>query len=69
MLLVNSIVSNALLFSALLLVIGTPILYATQTDPSDRRNTQIRQIEILSGVFFHLVLIQALVGEYITHQL
>ena len=69
MLAINSIVSNALLFSSLLLVIGVPVFYMTQTNPEDRRNPQIKKIEILAGVWFHLVLLQALVGEYITHQL
>jgi len=69
MLAINSIVANALLFSSLLLVIGVPVFYMTQTNPEDNRNPNIKKIEILAGVWFHLVLLQALVGEYITHQL
>ncbi len=65
----NSIVANALLFASLLLVIGVPVLYMTQSNPSDRRNSEIRKIEILGGVWFHLVLLQAFVGEYIAHQM
>jgi photosystem II PsbZ protein len=41
----------------------------TQTNPEDNRNPNIKKIEILGGVWFHLVLLQALVGEYITHQM
>ncbi|WP_269616344.1 photosystem II reaction center protein PsbZ [Prochlorococcus marinus] len=69
MLAINSIVANALLFSSLLLVIGVPVFYMTQTNPEDNRNPNIKKIEILAGVWFHLVLLQALVGEYITHQM
>ena len=69
MLAINSIVANALLFSSLLLVIGVPVFYMTQTNPEDNRNPNIKKIEILAGVWFHLVLLQALVGEYITDQM
>ena len=69
MLALNSIVANALLFSSLLLVVGVPVFYMTQTNPEDNRNPNIKKIEILAGVWFHLVLLQALVGEYITHQM
>ena len=69
MLAINSIVANALLFSSLLLVIGVPVFYMTQANPEDNRNPNIKKIEILAGVWFHLVLLQALVGEYITHQM
>ena len=55
MLAINSIVSNALLFSSLLLVIGVPVFYMTQTNPEDNRNPNIKKIEILAGVWFHLV--------------
>ena len=69
MLAISSIVSNALLFASLLLVVGVPVLYMTQSNPGDRRNPEIRKIEIIGGVWFHLVLLQAFVGEYIVHQL
>jgi len=46
-----------------------PVFYMTQTNPEDNRNPNIKKIEILAGVWFHLVLLQALVGEYITHQM
>ncbi len=68
MLALNGITTNAVLFASLLLVIGVPVLYMTQSDPSDRRNGQIKRIEIIGGVWFHLVLLQAIVGEYVTHQ-
>ncbi|KGG10656.1 Photosystem II protein PsbZ [Prochlorococcus marinus str. SS51] len=44
----------------MLLVVGVPVLYMTQSDPSDRRNGEIKKIEILGGVWFHLVLINGL---------
>ena len=69
MLAINSITTNALLFASLLLVIGVPVLYMTQSDPSNRRNGNIKRIEILGGVWFHLVLLQALIGEFISHQM
>ena len=69
MLAISSIVSNALLFASLLLVIGVPVLYMTQANPEDRRNPEIKKIEIISGVWFHLVLLQAVVGEYIIRQM
>ena len=50
MLAVNSIVANALLFSSLLLVIGVPVFYMTQTNPEDNRNPNIKKIEILAGL-------------------
>ena len=65
---ISSVAINALLFASLMLVVGVPVLYMTQSDPSDRRNGNIKRIEILGGVWFHLVLIQAIVGEYVTHQ-
>ena len=56
MLVINALTTNAVLFASLLLVIGVPVLYMTQSDPSDRRNGNIKRIEILGGVWFHLVL-------------
>ncbi|AAQ00848.1 MULTISPECIES: photosystem II reaction center protein PsbZ [Prochlorococcus] len=56
----SSVAINALLFASLLLVVGVPVLYMTQSDPSDRRNGEIKKIEILGGVWFHLVLINGL---------
>ena len=38
-------------------------------DRQDLDATEIRKIEIIGGVWFHLVLLQALVGEYIVHQM
>ena len=63
------IAANALLFASLILVVGVPVLYMTQSNPEDRRNRQIRQIEIIGGVWFHLVLINGFVAEYIAHQI
>ena len=54
---ISFIFSNALLFASLILVVGVPVLYMTQTDPSDRRNEEIKKIEIIGGVWFHLVLV------------
>ena len=53
---VNFFFINALLFSSLIAVVGVPYFYMTQSDPSDRRNGEIRKIEIIGGVWFHLVL-------------
>ena len=53
---ISFIFANALLFASLILVVGVPVLYMTQSDPSDRRNGEIRKIEIIGGVWFHLVL-------------
>ena len=53
---ISFIFANALLFASLILVVGVPVLYMTQKDPSDRRNGEIRKIEIIGGVWFHLVL-------------
>ena len=66
---VNFFFINALLFASLIAVVGVPYFYMTQSDPSDRRNPEIKKVEIIGGVWFHLVLLQALVGEYITHQM
>tara|TARA_Y100001968_G_C19435812_1_gene759604 strand:+ start:2052 stop:2264 length:213 start_codon:yes stop_codon:yes gene_type:complete len=56
------ILANALLFSSLLLVVGVPVFYMTQDSPGDNRNSNIRKIEILGGVWFVLVLVNGLVG-------
>ena len=66
---ISAVLANALLFASLILVIGVPVLYMSQKDPSDRRNGEIRKIEIIGGVWFHLVLINGLVAEYIAHQI
>ena len=66
---ISFITSNALLLASLILVVGVPVLYMTQKNPEDRRNREIRTIEAIGGVWFHLVLLQALVGEFISHQL
>ena len=57
----SSVAINALLFASLLLVVGVPVLYMTQSDPQDRRNGEIKKIEIIGGVWFHLVLINGLI--------
>ncbi|WP_320680974.1 photosystem II reaction center protein PsbZ [Prochlorococcus sp. MIT 1314] len=59
---VNFFFINALLFSSLIAVVGVPYLYATQTDPSDRRNPEIKKVEIIGGVWFHLVLINGVIA-------
>tara|TARA_Y100001968_G_scaffold284446_1_gene283808 strand:+ start:114 stop:326 length:213 start_codon:yes stop_codon:yes gene_type:complete len=56
------ILANALLFSSLLLVIGVPVFYMTQESPDDKRNSNIRKIEALGGVWFVLVLLNGLAG-------
>ncbi len=65
----SGIAANALLFASLILVIGVPVLYMTQKDPSNRRNGEIRRIEIIGGVWFHLVLLNAGIAEFIAHQI
>ena len=66
---ISSVAINALLFASLLLVIGVPVLYMTQKNPGDRRNSEIRTIEIIGGVWFHLVLINGFIAEYVAHQI
>ena len=56
------ILANALLFSSLLLVVGVPVFYMTQDSPEDNRNSNIRKIEALGGVWFVLVLLNGLAG-------
>ncbi len=65
----SGIAANALLFASLILVIGVPVLYMTQTDPSNRRNGAIKRIEIIGGVWFHLVLLNGFIAEYVAHQI
>ncbi len=65
----SAVFANALLFASLILVIGVPVLYMSQKDPSNRRNGEIRRIEIIGGVWFHLVLINGLISEFIAHQI
>ena len=59
---ISDIAVNALLFASLLLVVGIPVLYATQKTPQDRRNPEIKKIEIIGGVWFHLVLLNGLIS-------
>ena len=59
---VNFFFINALLFSSLIAVVGVPYFYATQSDPADRRNPEIKKVEIIGGVWFHLVLINGLIA-------
>ena len=56
------ILANALLFSYLLLVVSVPVFYMTQDSPEDNRNSNIRKIEALGGVWFVLVLLNGLAG-------
>ena len=62
---VNFFFINALLFSSLIAVVGVPYLYATQTAPSDRRNPEIKKVEIIGGVSFHLVLINGVIAALV----
>ena len=61
----SSIAVEALLFCSLLLVLGVPVLYMTQSDPADRRNGEIKKIEIIGGVWFHLVLLNGLLSSFV----
>ena len=63
--LINSVAVEALLFCSLLLVIGVPVLYMTQSDRNDRRNPEIKKIEIIGGVWFHLVLLNGLLSSFV----
>ena len=56
------VLANALLFSSLLLVVGVPVFYMTQDNPQDNRNSNIKKIEALGGVWFVLVLLNGLAG-------
>ena len=62
---VNFFFINALLFASLILVVGVPYLYMTQSDPSDRRNPEIKKVEIIGGVWFHLVLIEGVIANLV----
>ncbi len=59
------IAANALLLASLILVVGVPVLYMTQSDPQNRRNKEIRLIEIIGGVWFHLVLLNGLIAFFV----
>lgn len=61
----SDIAANALLFASLILVIGVPVLYMTQQNPEDRRNPEIKRIEIIGGVWFHLVLLNGLLAIFV----
>ena len=63
--LINSVAVEALLFCSLLLVVGVHVLYMTQSDRSDRRNPEIKKIEIIGGVWFHLVLLNCLLSSFV----
>ena len=62
---INSVAVEALLFCSLLLVVGVAVLYMTQSDRSDRRNPEIKKIEIIGGVWFHLVLLNGLLSSFV----
>ncbi|WP_320675926.1 photosystem II reaction center protein PsbZ [Prochlorococcus sp. MIT 1300] len=62
---ISFIAANALLFASLILVVGVPVLYMTQNNPEDRRNREIRAIEVIGGVWFHLVLINGIIAFFV----
>ena len=62
---VNFFFINTLLFASLIAVVGVPYFYMTQSDPSDRRNPEIKKVEIIGGVWFHLVLIEGVIANLI----
>ena len=62
---INFLAANALLFASLILVIGVPVLYMTQKEPENRRNREIRIIEVIGGVWFHLVLVNAGIAFFV----
>ncbi len=66
---ISFIAANALLFASLILVVGVPVLYMTQKNPEDRRNPEIKRIELIGGVWFHLVLLNGVIAEYVAHQI
>ena len=59
---IAGILANSLLFSSLLLVVGVPVFYMSHDNPEDNRNSNIKKIEALGGVWFVLVLLNGLVG-------
>ena len=59
---ISGILANAFLFSSLLLVVGVPVFYMSQDNPQDNRNSNIKKIEALGGVWFVLVLLNGLAG-------
>ena len=62
---VNFFFINALLFASLIAVVGVPYFYMTQSDQSDRRNPEIKKVEIIGGVWFHLVLIEGVIANLV----
>tara|TARA_Y100001970_G_scaffold285458_1_gene405295 strand:- start:1248 stop:1445 length:198 start_codon:yes stop_codon:yes gene_type:complete len=62
---VNFFFINALLFASVILVVGVPYLYMIQSDPSDSRNPEIKKIEAIGGVWFHLVLANGLIAALV----
>jgi len=61
---ISFIAANALLFASLILVVGVPVLYMTQSDPANNRNKEIRIIEVIGGVWFHLVLLNGAIASF-----
>ncbi len=62
---ISFLAAHALLFASLILVVGVPVLWMTQTNPQDRRNREVRIIELLGGVWFHLVLINGGIALFV----
>ena len=62
---VNFFFINALLFASLIAVVGVPYYYMTQSNPEDRRNPEIKKVEIIGGIWFHLVLINGVIAGLI----
>ena len=56
------IAANALLFMSLILVVGVPVLFASDTEGYGSRTKNVRLIETGSGIWFHLVLINGLIS-------
>ena len=66
---ISFIAANALLFASLILVVGVPLLFASDTESYGSRSRNIRLIENGCGIWFHILLVNGLISEYVAHQL
>ncbi len=59
------ILANALLLASLILVVGVPLLFASDSEPYGGRSRNIKLIERACGVWFHIVLLNGLVSFFV----
>ena len=59
------IAANALLLASLVLVVGVPVLFASDTEQYGGRSRNIKLIESGCGIWFHILLLNGLISAFV----